>query len=138
MASIFLFDSFDSKNPQTTRKKHLRTLYDLLHVCILREDWARASRAWSILIRCPDFDTSRLWRIGLLLILRTQSEPSNADSNHQIEFLKATMLAAPENKTTILTELILLFIGMRRFEEALEELELQVIHKKYSNLRNVI
>lgn len=48
------------------------------------------------------------------------------------------MLAAPENKTTILTELILLFIGMRRFEEALEELELQVIHKKYSNLRNVI
>ncbi|KAG8760262.1 hypothetical protein FRC14_003560 [Serendipita sp. 396] len=123
MASDFLFDSFSSKAPQTARKRHLKTLYDLMHVSILRQDLQRASAAWAILIRCPDFDTRRLWRIGLGFLLH-QWGPDGTNGERPIDFLKTVMLQEKNNKHGVLTELVLLLIKMRKFHEALEELEL--------------
>jgi RNA polymerase I-specific transcription initiation factor RRN11 len=91
MASIFLFDSNDSKMPSTERKQHIKTLFDVLHVSILRQDLLRARRAWAILVRCPDVDTQPLWRIGLGLILGWPDESEESQAKEQVRFLKGVL-----------------------------------------------
>jgi len=90
MATEFLFDSFDSKPARNPRKKHLKTVYDLMHLSILRRDFPRAKRAWSILIRCPEFNANKHWKLGLGMILGWDN--TEDDRQQQLEFLKATML----------------------------------------------
>jgi RNA polymerase I specific initiation factor len=97
MASEFLFDSFDSKAPQSTRKRHLKTVYDVMVLSILRQDTQRAKRAWAILVRCPDFDTNSLWRIGLGLIASTSGSDTPSNRQSQLDFLRATMLYEKDN-----------------------------------------
>jgi hypothetical protein len=48
----------------THRALHLRQLYTILHLCLLRGDHARARAAWSVLIGCREMDWEDLWRLG--------------------------------------------------------------------------
>lgn len=48
----------------THRALHLRQLYTLLHLCLLRGDHARARAAWRVLVGCKEMDWEDLWRIG--------------------------------------------------------------------------
>jgi RNA polymerase I-specific transcription initiation factor RRN11 len=96
MATEFLFDSFESKPARNPRKQHLKTVYDLMHLSILRRDFQRARRAWSILIRCPEFDANKHWKLGLGMILGWENVEDN-DRQQQLEFLKAIMLREKHN-----------------------------------------
>lgn len=64
----FLFASLGDRPGSTARRVHIRRLYDILQLCILRNDVPRAKRAWSILARCKEIDWKDLWKCGLLLL----------------------------------------------------------------------
>lgn len=93
---VYLFDSLNSKAPSSARKVHIRRLADVLQLSIHQRDWPRAKRAWSILIRCPEFEWKNMWRTGLLLLQCTDSaaEPSEKKC---LEYLRVMMLQCPEN-----------------------------------------
>lgn len=38
----------------SVRTQHIRRLLDIMHVCLEKGDRARAARAWTILVRCPE------------------------------------------------------------------------------------
>lgn len=64
----FHFDLTGSYSRLTTRKVHIRRLYDLLHLSLQRNDRDQARRAWAILVRCPEVDWNTMWPISLDLI----------------------------------------------------------------------
>lgn len=89
----YLFDSLDSKVPNSSRKVYIRRVVDILQMSIHRHDWPRAKRAWSILVRCPDFEWKGMWRTGLLIL-------QYADSSTELrclDYLRMMMLQSPEN-----------------------------------------
>lgn len=64
----FLFAFLGDKRPSSARKVHIRRLHDILQISISRDDYPRAKRAWSILVRCKEVDWKEMWRYGLLLL----------------------------------------------------------------------
>jgi len=121
----YLFDSLGSKSPTSARKVHIRRLADLLELCIHRRDWPRAKRAWAILARCPEFEWQKMWHTGLLLAtsLDNALEIDNADPR-RLDYLRVMMLRCPENRLSILQELLLQLISGGHHREALDELDL--------------
>ncbi|KAI5893910.1 uncharacterized protein SCHCODRAFT_02666980 [Schizophyllum commune H4-8] len=132
----FLFASLDSKRPLTARKLHLRRLWDVLHLCIQRNDIPRACRAWLILARCKEIPWTEHWNVATL-ILAAGSSPNNAANEkdtpaHTVEdeelpavdFLRTMMLQHPDAREDMLRELVLHLISHNRCREALDELEL--------------
>ncbi|KAF9453000.1 hypothetical protein P691DRAFT_755836 [Macrolepiota fuliginosa MF-IS2] len=117
----FLFASLDSKPPPTTRKVHIRRLYDVLELCIQRNDFVRAKRAWTILIRCKEFRWEEHWTTGLYIL--NEGGASTDNIPRRIEYLRAMMLRDID-KETMLKELILLLILSGQYQKALDELEL--------------
>jgi RNA polymerase I-specific transcription initiation factor RRN11 len=90
----FLFASLGDKKPTTARKVHIRRLYDLLQLCLQRDDLPRARRAWAILARCKEVDWKTMWTTGVHLLGEDTNTPeSNAP---RLEFLRAMMLQHPE------------------------------------------
>lgn len=74
-----------SLNPTTggLRKLHIRRLYDLLHLSLLRRDLVRASKCWKILVRCREIDFGQLWHLGLRVLFSSdQSEPEDDGEVH--------------------------------------------------------
>lgn len=90
----FLFASLDSKAPLTARKVHIRRLYDVLQLCIHRNDLTRARRAWAILVRCKEINWMSMWAIAVHLVGESQNE--EADAFRKIDLLKDMMLHHPE------------------------------------------
>lgn len=93
----FLFSSLGSKQPNTARKFHIRRLYDILQLCIQRQDWGRAKRAWAILARCQEVDWRTMWRTSVLLLGEGNPEDSNgaqADAD-RVRFLSVMMRQHP-------------------------------------------
>ncbi|KAF8499979.1 hypothetical protein JB92DRAFT_2833980 [Gautieria morchelliformis] len=121
--AMYLFDSLESKVPRTSRKVHIRRLVDILQLSIHQRDWPRAKRAWSILSRCPEFEWKNLWQTGLLLIQCTDNA-AELRGGKTLEYLRVMMLQSPENRVSILQEIILWLIKSDRHRDALEELEL--------------
>lgn len=136
----FLFASLGDKKPLTARKVHIRRLYDLLQLCLQRNDLPRARRAWAILARCKEMDWKAMWITGVH-ILGEQS--TDIFGNIQrLEFLRAVILQCSEDvsppsppllhyvdvrlsqRETIIKELILRLIVCGKHREALDELEL--------------
>lgn len=91
---IFIFDSLHARQPKTSRKTHIRLLYDVLQLAIQRRDYACAHKAWSILIRCKEVDWKTLWRTGMLLVEQASNEVP-LDSR-KLEYLSTMMLQYPE------------------------------------------
>jgi RNA polymerase I-specific transcription initiation factor RRN11 len=120
--SDFLFTSLASKTPNTTRKTHIRRLYDVFQICLHRRDIERAKRAWAILARCPEIHWKTMWATALsVLSVKDDLEQSY---EQKIEFLREMMLLQPANKRHILTELVSLLVLSGRSREALDHLEL--------------
>ncbi|KAF8842740.1 hypothetical protein BDN67DRAFT_1067528 [Paxillus ammoniavirescens] len=117
----FLFSPPDNKLPLTSRRVHLRRLYDVLQLSIQRGDIERARRAWAILARCKEVSWKTSWTLSVGLLdrfgHRTESSPA------KIDYLRTMMLQFPEEKEQILSELIHLYILAGRHKEALDELE---------------
>ncbi|KAJ6598851.1 hypothetical protein DFH09DRAFT_1243379 [Mycena vulgaris] len=117
----FLFaPTLDVKTPHTARKVHIRRLYDILNVSIQRRDLARATRAWTILAHCKEVNWRALWSISVHLL----SDELEENEPRKIEFLHVMMLQHPENRESILGEVVLRLIDSGQHREALEELEL--------------
>lgn len=91
----FLFASLGSKQPLTTRKVHIRRLYDILQLSIQRHDVQRAKRVWSILSRCKEINWLALWRTGLHIF----GEAHIDDDGMQVtvDYLRSMMLQYPDD-----------------------------------------
>lgn len=101
----FLFSPPDSIHPSATRKIYIRRLYDVLQLCIHRNDFARARRAWAILARCKEIDWKTLWKIGLHL-LGNHSDDDVESNEEKIRFLKTIMRQYSEDEVSTICRLM--------------------------------
>lgn len=73
------------------RKLHIRRLFDLLQLCLLRRQSDHARRIWSILVRCREVDFAMLWDLGLHIMQLPHpdlhADPSVLDQS--LAYLKA-------------------------------------------------
>lgn len=92
---VFLFASFDCKQPISARKVHLRRLYDILQLCIHRQDFERGKHVWAILVHCKEVDWKALWTIGLHILRAHESIDGKMDVS--IEYLRTMMLQYPDD-----------------------------------------
>ena len=138
----FLFSPPGNILPLTSRRVHLRRLYDVLHLSIQRGDLHRARRAWAILARCKEIDWRASWILATGLLDRSGRRTESSQT--KIDFLRTMMLHFPEDVRTrsntthillitlqrepILCELVHLYIVAGRHREALDELELFELH----------
>ncbi|KAG8748483.1 hypothetical protein FRC10_003616 [Ceratobasidium sp. 414] len=124
-------------SPSTSsRKQHIRFTYDILHVCLQRGDLARARRAWSILVKCPEIDLRTIWQVGLALIPREgeEREKKGRATREHVGYLKRVRLQIPDmtrvarvKQETLLKETVLALIDMGEYREALDELDLYIV-----------
>ena len=91
----FLFTSLGGKKPLTARKVHIRRLYDLLQLCIQRNDIVRAKRTWTILLRCKEIDWKSMWSTGIQLLGEQNARDDNANNLSKLAFLRAVMPQCP-------------------------------------------
>ena len=93
----FIFSSLNSKRPHSTRKAHIRRLHDILQLCIQRRDWARAKRAWAILVRCGEVDWKTMWTTSVLLLSEDDPEDNGVQANgDRVRFLSIMMRQHPD------------------------------------------
>lgn len=64
----------------STRKSHFRRLYDIHHVALQRGNLDQAKKAYSLLVRCKEFDWAANWRSGLDMVDLPRSASSLEDS----------------------------------------------------------
>ncbi|KAG9126854.1 hypothetical protein FRC07_001711 [Ceratobasidium sp. 392] len=117
-------------SPSTSsRKQHIRFTYDILHICLQRGDLARARRAWSILVKCPEIDLRTIWQVGLALIPREgeQKDKKGKSTREHVGYLKRVRLQIPDMQETLLKETVLALIDMGEYQEALDELDLYIV-----------
>ncbi|OCH92154.1 hypothetical protein OBBRIDRAFT_791531 [Obba rivulosa] len=126
----FLFSPVNPKRPTTARKVHVRRLYDVFHLCLHRNDLARARRAWSILARCKEVDWKMMWTTGVLLL--GENNGTGPDEK-RIEFVSAMLRQHPDERESILKELILWLIHSGMHRRALDELELYLPSLPYQD-----
>ena len=101
----FLFTPPEPIRPTTARKVHIRRLYDILQLCIHRNDFARARRAWVILARCKEFNWKTLWKIGVHLL--GEYTGNDIESNEErVRFLKTLMRQYPEDEVRVMFRLL--------------------------------
>ncbi|KAJ7044551.1 hypothetical protein C8F04DRAFT_941990 [Mycena alexandri] len=120
--SFVFAPSSDAKTPDTTRKIHIRRLYDVLHICIQRNDAKRATRAWTILAHCKEIKWQTMWMTSVHLLAENLDESEKM--SERIEFLRVMMLQHPDDRENILKELVLRLIISKQYSEALDDLEL--------------
>ncbi|KAG6337233.1 hypothetical protein ID866_1863 [Astraeus odoratus] len=117
----FLFSFLEDKPRLTSRRVHLRRLYDVLHLSLQRHDMPRARRAWAILARCKEVDWKSLWTLSIRLL---DNDAYTTESNTtKIDYLRAVMLQNPDEREKILAELVHLYVLAGRQRDALDELE---------------
>ncbi|EGG09843.1 uncharacterized protein MELLADRAFT_95360 [Melampsora larici-populina 98AG31] len=120
------------------RKLHLRRLFDLLHLCLLRHDYDRANRIWRVLIRCRELDFGQLWHLGLRILFSssrqvdTDEDDRTSKLESSLKYLKACQSIDPQECSNILIEYICTLIVLRRHRHALDELELYLSLPPYS------
>lgn len=78
------------REPETSLKRqHVDNLTAVLHRCMLRGDWQRASRAWSLLLRTEiagrgiDVRQNGRWGIGAEILMRRHAATSNHDDSEE-------------------------------------------------------
>ncbi|KIK44257.1 hypothetical protein CY34DRAFT_802868 [Suillus luteus UH-Slu-Lm8-n1] len=117
----FLFAFPNQKKMPNARQIQLQRLYDIVNLCVQRDDLPRARRAWSILARCKEINWKAMWRLGITLL---ESDVRVTESNpHKIDFLRTMLLQLQEERERILAELVQHYILAGRYRDALDELE---------------
>ena len=91
----YLFTSLKSRDGDNifasfSHKVYFRRLYDILLLCIGRGDSGRVMHAWSILLRCEEFDQFAIWRLGLFMIFNASLQISS-DCYKGIDFMRKLM-----------------------------------------------
>ncbi|KZT13038.1 uncharacterized protein LAESUDRAFT_639698 [Laetiporus sulphureus 93-53] len=119
----FLFALPGSKKRRTARKVHIRRLFDVLQLCILRNDLSRGRRAWAILLQCKEVKWKSLWQTAVFLLGEREKDDLEF-SDEMIALFSTKMRQHPEQRETILKELILQLIQAGMHREALDELDL--------------
>ena len=81
------------RKPLALRTRHEAILNTILHKSILTRDWARAKRAFGLLIRGNWVDIRKIWVIGSDLLLRSMEQHEGKDAQdrylkQQYEFQK--------------------------------------------------
>lgn len=72
------------------RKLHIRRLFDLLHLSLLRQDLSRAHKIWRILIRSREVDFAQLWHLGLRLLLPSSTDLTG-DEDERLSGLETSL-----------------------------------------------
>ena len=90
----FLFSFLEDKPRLTSRRVHLRRLYDVLHFSLQRHDMMRARRAWAILARCNEVNWKTLWTLSIGLL--NHRADTTGSSPVKIDYLRSMMLQHPE------------------------------------------
>ncbi|TFK94655.1 hypothetical protein K466DRAFT_245788 [Polyporus arcularius HHB13444] len=130
----FLFSSLNAKQLTTARKVHIRRLYDILQLCIQRHDWVRAKRAWAILARCREVDWKVMWRTSVLLLGEGDPDTNDVQANEdRVRFLSLMMRQHPDERESILKELVLRLIHSGMYRRAMGELDLYLPSYPYQD-----
>ncbi|KAN0126878.1 hypothetical protein V8E52_000518 [Russula decolorans] len=139
MTPPFLFASPDGRGPSSARRIHLRRLYDILHLSIQRGDLLLAQRSFALLSRCEDIEWAAIWKFGLI-ILAAADHPDQPPgyvnmlgTPKHIEFLRVMMLRHPEERESLVRELVLSLVMAGRERHALDELELYLPSPPYQD-----
>ena len=90
----FLFSYVSPKQTLSTRKVHIRRLYDVLELSIHRDDLVRARKAWAILVRCKEVDWKIMWKTGALLA--GAEDKKTVATQNRVEYLITMLLQYPE------------------------------------------
>lgn len=93
----FLFSPPEGILPLTSRRVHLRRLYDVLHLSIQRGDLHRARRAWAILARCKEMDWRASWTLAVGLL--DHSGHMTESNQTKIDYLRTMMLHSENVRT---------------------------------------
>ncbi|KAI0251353.1 hypothetical protein BJV78DRAFT_1275436 [Lactifluus subvellereus] len=132
-SSSFLFASPDGKVPSTARKVHIRRLRDILHLSIQRGDLPLARRAFGLLARCEEIEWMDIWKVGLLLLAHDSVPGGALGAGKHIDFLRVMMLQHPEQRESLVQELVLSLAVAGRERDALDELELYLPSHPYQD-----
>ncbi|KAJ3551413.1 hypothetical protein NM688_g4720 [Phlebia brevispora] len=132
-SDLFIFAIPGGKRPTTARKTHICRLYDILQLCIQRNDLERARRAWSILVRCKEINWKLMWRMGLTILSEGRDNSSAERDGKHLEYLSTMMLQFAEAREPIIQEMVLRLICSGEYERALEELELYLPSPPYED-----
>ncbi|TFY69412.1 hypothetical protein EVJ58_g427 [Rhodofomes roseus] len=93
----FLFTSSNAKRPTTARKVHIRRLIDILQLSLQRQDYDRARRAWTILIRCKEINWKDMWKTAIAL-LADAGDDDLEENDQRIAFLSVVIRQHPDEQ----------------------------------------
>ena len=96
--SQFMFTSPNAPRSATARKVHIRRLIDVLQLSLLRRDYDRARRAWTILIRCKEINWKDMWKTAVALLADIDPGHDDQEENdRRIAFLSIVIRQHPDD-----------------------------------------
>ncbi|WFD07253.1 protein-serine/threonine phosphatase [Malassezia vespertilionis] len=100
------------------RRRHVRRLYDLLQLTILRNDKQRAARCLYLLLRMREWRPVELWKFGL----KVAAMPDALESHRPLAYLQQISRTRTELRPYVLPFLVRELVFVQRYEDALEEI----------------
>ncbi|KNZ56938.1 uncharacterized protein VP01_2282g3 [Puccinia sorghi] len=104
-----------SLNPATggPRKFHIRRLFDLLQLCLLRRQHHQARQIWSILVRCREVDFAMLWDLGLRVMHLPHPTPAadQSEIDAHLNYMKACRNLSDQETAKVLMEYISVLVS---------------------------
>lgn len=73
------------------RRRHMRRVYDLLHLQLLRGDAERALRCLQILLASPEWKPVELWKMGLWVATLSEQEDEALQYLHRLSRTRSTL-----------------------------------------------
>ncbi|WFD36453.1 hypothetical protein MCUN1_003332 [Malassezia cuniculi] len=120
--------SVNTADARNQRRLHVRRLFDLVHLCILRGDRRRAARALQLLMHTYEWRPSELWHLGLVVA------GMPGDKDYSARYLGQMSLRHPELRSVLMPHLAYALIKEERYAEARDEIEKYVFYKKLTSV----
>ena len=121
------------------KRRHLDNITTILHRCMLKGDWARASRAWSLLLRTEisgrgiDVRRNGRWGIGAEILMRVGAQQHGRDGEDKVTGdVEDTSSRASDKPAQNNAELQFSERGFKLAREYYERLILQYPHTPYT------
>ena len=120
------------------KRRHLDNLTAVLHTCMLRGDWERASRAWNLLIRTEiagrgiDIRRNGLWGIGAEVLMRQGIEQRREDRHRSPDTHDEEQHSSIDDEASNIEPLQFSDDGFKLAQEYYERLILQYPHTAYT------
>lgn len=92
------------RKQESLRARHLAILSAILHKSVMTRDWARAKRAFAMLIRSDHIDLRKIWPLGSDILLMCPPAPEqtsqrDGDTNTNIDTVAQQSLPLPQVET---------------------------------------